>query len=133
MKSSSPYVLGIDGGGTKTVAWLALLAVDGSEDILGRGQAGPGNPRAAGFETAQANIETAIAAQSSAVTVSGAIENRDLIALLLLERIAGPATPGRSRPTARRPAELAGNPDLARSRSVHHQYERLSLWRRDLP
>lgn len=57
---SSPLILGIDGGGTKTVAWLAPLHDDGSGEILGRGQAGPGNPRAAGFETAQSNIAAAI-------------------------------------------------------------------------
>ncbi len=57
-----PLVLGVDGGGTKTVAWLAPLDDVGSGEILGRGHAGPGNPRAAGFETAQANIEAAIAA-----------------------------------------------------------------------
>ncbi len=58
----SDLVVGIDGGGTKTVCWLAPLVDDGSGNILGRGIAGPGNPRAAGFETAQANIDTAIAA-----------------------------------------------------------------------
>jgi N-acetylglucosamine kinase-like BadF-type ATPase len=62
MTNDPSYVLGIDGGGTKTIAWLAPLE-EGNEDVaLGRGQAGPGNPRAAGFETAQANIEAAIAA-----------------------------------------------------------------------
>lgn len=55
-------VLGIDGGGTKTVCWLAPLVDDGSSTVFGRGTAGPGNPRAAGFETAQANIVAAIAA-----------------------------------------------------------------------
>jgi N-acetylglucosamine kinase-like BadF-type ATPase len=59
--STGDLIIGVDGGGTKTVAWLAPL--DGaSGKVLGRGQAGPGNPRAAGFEVAQANIETAIVA-----------------------------------------------------------------------
>jgi N-acetylglucosamine kinase-like BadF-type ATPase len=56
---NTEIVLGVDGGGTKTVAWLA--AKDHPADILGRGAAGPGNPRAFGFEQAQANIDTAIA------------------------------------------------------------------------
>lgn len=56
-KSPDPLVIGVDGGGTKTVAWLAQ-----GEAVLGRGSAGPGNPRAAGFEVAQANIAAAIAA-----------------------------------------------------------------------
>lgn len=54
-------VIGVDGGGTKTVAWVAPLAADAGT-VFGRGLAGPGNPRAAGFETAQANIAAAIAA-----------------------------------------------------------------------
>ena len=43
---SYSVVIGVDGGGTKTVAWIASLS-DGA--VLGKGQAGPGNPRAAGF------------------------------------------------------------------------------------
>ena len=64
MASSPPLVLGIDGGGTKTVAWLATLHTPEApaKDILGRGIAGPGNPRAAGFEVAQVNIDAAIEA-----------------------------------------------------------------------
>ena len=61
-KTPDPLVIGVDGGGTKTVAWLAPMVDDGSGKMLGRGTAGPGNPRAVGFETAQANIDAAIAA-----------------------------------------------------------------------
>ncbi|HZL91016.1 MAG TPA: BadF/BadG/BcrA/BcrD ATPase family protein [Pirellulaceae bacterium] len=76
MSTNAPLVLGIDGGGTKTVAWLALLnplppgegglrsnpgeGSPVSHDVLGRGTAGPGNPRAAGFDVAQTNIDAAI-------------------------------------------------------------------------
>jgi N-acetylglucosamine kinase-like BadF-type ATPase len=56
----NPLVIGVDGGGTKTVAWLAPLADVGSGQVLGRGIAGPGNPRAVGFPAAQANIDAAI-------------------------------------------------------------------------
>jgi N-acetylglucosamine kinase-like BadF-type ATPase len=59
---SQDLVFGIDGGGTKTAAWLAPLEDDGTGRILGRGQTGPGNPRAAGFETALNNIDAAIEA-----------------------------------------------------------------------
>jgi N-acetylglucosamine kinase-like BadF-type ATPase len=59
---SLDLLLGIDGGGTKTAAWLAPLEDDGTGRILGRGQSGPGNPRAAGFETALNNIDAAIEA-----------------------------------------------------------------------
>jgi N-acetylglucosamine kinase-like BadF-type ATPase len=60
--TTPPLLLGIDGGGTKTVAWLAPLDDAANTIVLGRGQAGPGNPRAAGFETAQQNIAAAITA-----------------------------------------------------------------------
>ena len=62
MASSMDLVIGVDGGGTKTVAWLAPLSDDGTGQVLGRGRAGPGNPRAAGFEVAQASIDAAIEA-----------------------------------------------------------------------
>jgi N-acetylglucosamine kinase-like BadF-type ATPase len=88
----SNLVLGIDGGGTKTVAWLAplhkpdaqargetdLLADGGPSpalrdcDPLGRGTAGPGNPRAVGFEAAQVNIDTAIGAAFAAAGLARA-------------------------------------------------------------
>jgi N-acetylglucosamine kinase-like BadF-type ATPase len=59
-------VLGADGGGTKTVAWLARWTpgapslAAGQWEVLGRGQAGTGNPRAAGFEAVQVNLRAAI-------------------------------------------------------------------------
>jgi N-acetylmuramic acid 6-phosphate etherase len=55
-------VIGVDGGGTKTVAWLAPVDDRDNGIVLGRGNAGPGNPRSVGFETALANIEAAIRA-----------------------------------------------------------------------
>lgn len=59
MSNNSELVLGIDGGGTKTVACLGRLA-DANESVLGTGVAGPGNPRAIGFPQAQSNIDAAI-------------------------------------------------------------------------
>jgi N-acetylglucosamine kinase-like BadF-type ATPase len=53
-------LLGIDGGGTKTVAWLAPLDDPTNSVVLGRGQSGTGNPRAVGFEAAQSCISAAI-------------------------------------------------------------------------
>ena len=43
------YCLGIDGGGTRTVAWLA----DGKGKLLGRAESGPSNPTKVGFRAAQ--------------------------------------------------------------------------------
>jgi N-acetylglucosamine kinase-like BadF-type ATPase len=58
--SGNSLILGLDGGGTKTVAWLAPLDDATNSIVLGRGQAGPGNPRAAGFDVAQGNIAFAV-------------------------------------------------------------------------
>ncbi|MEJ7590995.1 MAG: BadF/BadG/BcrA/BcrD ATPase family protein [Planctomycetaceae bacterium] len=56
-------ILGIDGGGTKTVAWLAACG-DGSLPnnavILGKGSAGPSNQRAVGPVMALHNLDSAI-------------------------------------------------------------------------
>ncbi len=37
-------LLGVDGGGTKTVACLARRSNDGQIVVLGKGKSGPGNP-----------------------------------------------------------------------------------------
>ncbi len=59
--TSDQLVLGIDGGGSKTLAWLASCeAGNTSVEPLGRGLAGPSNPRSAGFDTAFLNIDAAI-------------------------------------------------------------------------
>lgn len=51
-------VIGVDGGASKTVAWLAPLARDAAP--IGRGTAGPGNPRSVGSAEAEAHIDQAI-------------------------------------------------------------------------
>jgi N-acetylglucosamine kinase-like BadF-type ATPase len=50
-------ILGVDGGGTSTVAWLA----DGAGRVLGRGRAGPSNVKAVGADTARTALAHAIA------------------------------------------------------------------------
>jgi N-acetylglucosamine kinase-like BadF-type ATPase len=50
------YLLGIDGGGTRTTAWLA----DERGRVLGRAESGPSNPLKVGFEPAQREILCAI-------------------------------------------------------------------------
>ncbi len=54
----SELVLGIDGGGTSTIAWIA----DKSGNVLGKGRAGPSNPKSIGFDRARASLNTAISA-----------------------------------------------------------------------
>lgn len=60
MKSmdSDSLICGVDGGGTKTVAWLARI--DEPEIVLGRGQSQTGNPQAAGLKVAATNIRHAV-------------------------------------------------------------------------
>ena len=53
-------ILGIDGGGSTTIAWLAPADTAGSSEPLGRGTAGPSNPQSVGWETALANLNEAV-------------------------------------------------------------------------
>jgi N-acetylglucosamine kinase-like BadF-type ATPase len=53
---SGPTLLGIDGGGTSTIAWLA----DPSGNVLGRGRAGPSNSKAVGLDAARKALDDAI-------------------------------------------------------------------------
>jgi len=62
-------VLGVDGGGTKTTAWLACRDFAPTVEPLGIGVAGPGNPRAVGFDTAQSNIAAAVTAAFQAAGI----------------------------------------------------------------
>ena len=53
-----PFVLGVDGGGTKTIAIL----LDRGGAVIGRGQAGPSNRYAVGEATAQVELRRAMEA-----------------------------------------------------------------------
>lgn len=53
-------ILGVDGGGTKTLAWLANVCEKGEPKVIGRGAAGTSNKVAAGQETAFGNLKRAI-------------------------------------------------------------------------
>jgi N-acetylglucosamine kinase-like BadF-type ATPase len=55
------YILGVDGGGTKTLALLGNI--DG--DVLARGISGPSNYNAVGFEVACSALESAVNAACS--------------------------------------------------------------------
>ncbi len=57
---SDDLVLGIDGGGTKTAAWLARRAGEEESSIVGRGWAGPANVQAVGVDAAIENLNAAI-------------------------------------------------------------------------
>lgn len=60
-------VLGIDGGGSRTVA---LLAAADDVKILGRGEAGPSNLQAVGAERALAALDEAVTAAFAAASLS---------------------------------------------------------------
>ena len=58
-QSAKGLVLGVDGGGSKTTAYLAPLGATETEPI-GAGEAGPSNPNSAGWQRAMDNLEYAI-------------------------------------------------------------------------
>lgn len=66
------YLLGVDGGGTKTVAWLARSVGD-SPKVVGKGEAGTSNLRAAGAKRALENLGAAIEAARQEAQWSGPI------------------------------------------------------------
>lgn len=66
--SPFPVLLGVDGGGSKTLA----LAADLQGHVLGRGLAGPSNYHAVGLEAATAALETAIVAALEATQLPSA-------------------------------------------------------------
>ncbi|MBN1589615.1 MAG: N-acetylglucosamine kinase, partial [Pirellulales bacterium] len=57
---SSDLVLGIDGGGTKTSAWLARRGTSEEPTVVGRGAAGATNPQTVGFDVAIENLNRAV-------------------------------------------------------------------------
>jgi N-acetylmuramic acid 6-phosphate etherase len=60
-KPAEDLYLGLDGGGTRTVALLARAdASGGSWVVLGRGEAGPSNPHAVGAERSQQALDEAV-------------------------------------------------------------------------
>ena len=61
----SRLILAVDGGGSKTIAWIAKAIPTADNgcvemDVVGRGHAGPSNPRSVGFDNAYLNIKAAI-------------------------------------------------------------------------
>jgi len=58
--AGSRLVLGVDGGGSKTAALVALLDGNGELSILGRGKGGPSNLRLAGKTQSLASLDQAV-------------------------------------------------------------------------
>jgi N-acetylglucosamine kinase-like BadF-type ATPase len=53
-------ILGVDGGGSKTVAWLALRQSVDQAQIIGRGRCGSSNCHSVGIAAATANLQRAV-------------------------------------------------------------------------
>ena len=66
LNGAEDLVLGIDGGGTRTVAMLARSRPNGTWHILGRGEAGPSNRQAVGTATALSALDAATEAAFAA-------------------------------------------------------------------
>jgi N-acetylmuramic acid 6-phosphate etherase len=75
-----PLVLGIDGGGTGTVALLARIT-DGQPVILGRGEAGPSNPQVVGFQQSGETLMLAVRRAFAAALVEPAQVAAAVVAL----------------------------------------------------
>lgn len=54
------FIIGIDGGGSKTAAWLANVAPDGTAVVIGRGSSGAVNIQSVGTATALENLDHAL-------------------------------------------------------------------------
>jgi N-acetylglucosamine kinase-like BadF-type ATPase len=61
-ESAAEFLLAVDAGGSKTVAWLADMPPSGPPHVLGRGGAGGGNPLSVGFDAATRAVADAVAA-----------------------------------------------------------------------
>lgn len=59
--ADAPLLLGIDGGGTKTTAWLASLNGENQPQVVGRMTTSGSNPRALGFERAFEVLDVVVA------------------------------------------------------------------------
>ncbi len=58
--ATAPLFLGVDAGGTKTLALVATAGTGGRFCILGVGVAGPGNPLSSGLDQAMRSVHDAI-------------------------------------------------------------------------
>lgn len=98
-------VLGVDGGGSRTVAWAALRGKCAEPAVLGRGTAGSSNPQSVGLALAIANLDRAV---SAALGEAG-------------------AEPG---PVASAVLALAGSDRVENQQAVQHWAEQRGLARR---
>jgi len=89
------YILGVDGGGSKTTAVLA----DGTGRVIGAGQAGASNCQTVGLQQACSSIDTAIRAAIEDASANFGIDPADLEGRLVI--VLGLAGADRSRDKTR--------------------------------
>lgn len=77
----SHVVLGVDGGGSKTVALIASIDNAGQFQILGRGRGGPSNLRLAGKQRSLASLNEAVDAALGAADLRGRAVDYAVLAL----------------------------------------------------
>ncbi len=75
--------LGVEGGGTKTVAWIAARSPDGCLEILGQGTSGPSNPQAVGWDQTLDNLSQAIHEARAEAQIRANLTNTPLAAAAL--------------------------------------------------
>jgi N-acetylglucosamine kinase-like BadF-type ATPase len=75
------FILGVDGGGTKTEAWLARVDDTAQQRVIGHGRAASSNPRAVGMETALANLGAAIDAAWADAKLTASSVNTAVLAM----------------------------------------------------
>lgn len=81
-KERAQFILGIDGGGSKTLA----LVADGDLRVLGRGSAGPSNYQSVGIARAQTALDDAIARAVAAAGLTAPIFQAACIGMAGVDR-----------------------------------------------
>jgi N-acetylglucosamine kinase-like BadF-type ATPase len=75
------FLLGVDGGGSKTVALLAALDQSGEMKIIGRGRGGPSNLRLSGKQQSLDSLDQAIDGALSEAGIAGRSVDYAVLAL----------------------------------------------------
>lgn len=75
------FLLGVDGGGSKTLAWLASLDESGQMLVLGRGRGGPSNLRLSGKEQSLNSLDQAVDAALLEAGIAGRCLDYAVLAL----------------------------------------------------
>ena len=78
---SDKLIIGVDGGGTKTVTHLARIDDGGNSVLIGKGLAGSSNVRSVGWDQGMGNLKSSILAAWSEAGIETAPANAAVLAL----------------------------------------------------